>query len=544
MFTLSSLGGEGESSAYTKIPGTSKKSMVLAIIGCVFLWLASYAPVSIGLITVLCILLLQIGLRYLRQAGDWPNVTGTEYRFPFGDLPDIQASQDGLHLMRLKASLGHPKVYRIWLGPQPTLMLAHPEAVRQFWQFHNEQAIVREVKMGWAILLLMHDGIGFLPYRDRNRMAKFFHSCFGQGRVAQFDADIEFETDRIIDRLDKLTAQNNIIDISSELKYLTHHVCAHFLLGPKWYKYQIELRELNDTMFRFIMICFEATWINLPVLQWLLPKSLKLRWDILKFRRHVDTILHELIDEYKVELEEDDAMKDVSEHDSILVRFIKMQAQGKSDVTFLEIMDTLIESLLFPTDATAGTFVYTLILLSWNDHVQTKARQLVLEQLQNRGKSSNDAVTLDDIRSIEYLDWILNECQRMLPIFMYNVPEYTSQAMTICGVTVPKDTMTTYDVQSLNRGDDIWDEPFIFRPERHQSLTEQQRKAIHAFGNGRTRRCLGEHLIKSLHKFLIARILLRFRIETMDENRNIDQIPRQRGPFFFAPNIPLRFVPL
>ncbi|CAF0978945.1 unnamed protein product [Didymodactylos carnosus] len=122
------------------------------------------------------------------------------------------------------------------MGPQPTLILAHSDAVRQFWQFHDEQAVVREVKLGRAMLMLMNQDIGFKSYRDRNRMAKFFHACFGQNRVVQFDADIEFETGKVIDRLDELTVRDHVIDISSELKYLTFQRLCTFFSGSKMVK--------------------------------------------------------------------------------------------------------------------------------------------------------------------------------------------------------------------------------------------------------------------------------------------------------------------
>ncbi len=486
----------------------------------------------------LCLVLLGILLwKYFVNSGNWPGVIGTDFRLPFGDLPTLRTCNDGLYLLHLCEQLGKPYVYRIWMGHQPTLMLAHPDAVRQFWQYHDETKVEREVKLGWSLLDIMGEGIGFKPYRARNRMSKFFHACFGSKNVRLFDVNIENEVEKFMIKAHDLTRKDRLIDIGKELAYLGHDASIHLFLGSKGFAYLETLHQLVDELHRLMAQTYNATWINVVGLRWILPQAYKLHWAVTDFRHQWENLLRTLMAEYRKEMEtstdNDDKM-----NDSMLEHYVQMEAQGKCDVTFLELMDTYTEGLLFPTDLTAGTIVYTLTLLAMNQDVQSYARELLYSKLGQDIKR----VTLDDIHSVDYLDWILSECQRIFPAQMSNTPEYTSQALTIAGVSIPKNTMVSYDVQSIHRRDDIWDEPSVFRPERFRFLDEKQHKAIHAFGNGRSRRCLGEYFVKSLHKLLIARILLEYRIETTDNICNIDKIPRNRHPFFYGPDICLRFV--
>jgi isoflavone 2'-hydroxylase len=503
-----------------------------------FLGIVIFSPKS-GILLLCPVLLCILLWKRFVNSGNWLGVTGTDFRLPFGDLPTLRACNDGLYLLHLCEQLDKPYVYRIWMGHQPTLMLAHPDAVRQFWQYHDETKVDREVKLGWSLLHIMGEGIGFKPYRARNRMSKFFHACFGFKNVRLFDINIEKDVENFMIQLHDLTGKDRLIDIGNELAYLSHDVSIHLFLGPKGFNYLKTLHKLVDELHRLMAQTYNATWINVVGLRWILPQAYKLRWAVTDFRCQWESLLRTLISEYRKEMETS-TDNDNKMNESMLERFVQMEAQGKCNITFLELMDTYTEGLLFPTDLTAGTIVYTLTLLAMNQDVQTYAREVLHDKL---GQDTR-RVTMADIHSIDYLDWILSECQRIFPAQMSTTPEYTSQAMTIAGVSIQKNTMVSYDVQSMHRRDDIWDEPSVFRPERFRLLNEQQHKAIHAFGNGRSRRCLGEYFVKSLHKLLIARILLEYHIETNDNTCNIDKIPRNRRPFFYGPDICLRFVPL
>ncbi|CAF1345228.1 unnamed protein product [Rotaria sp. Silwood1] len=493
----------------------------------------------IKILLVVLVIIIGLFLRWrLIRSGNWSGVVGTNFRFPFGDWRTILTSKDGLHLLHLCEKLGNPYVYRIWMGPQPALVLAHPDAVREFWQYHDETKIEREVKLSWALLDIMGQAIGFKPYRARNRISKFFHFCFGPKNINRFHMKIENAITEFMIRLRYLTNNDTLVDIRKELSYLGHDASTYIYLGQKSSRYLNILHELVNEMNHLMTLACCSIWINVVGLRWILPQAYKLRLKTASFRHKWKSLLRTLMSEYKEELKTN---KNDNEHinDSMLTRFIQMEAEGKSDVTFEELMDTFTESLFFPSDVVAATTAYTLILLAMNQDVQSFTRELLCNQLIDRS-----TVTLDDINSIEYLDWILSECQRIFPVQMLNTPEFTSQVMTIAGITVPKNTMVIYDTHSMHRRDDIWDEPLVFRPERFRHLNAKQRKAIHAFGNGRTRRCLGEYFVKSLHKLLIARIVLDYRVQTIDSNQKIDEIPRKQIPLAYAPDICLQFVPL
>ena len=120
---------------------------------------------------------------------------------------------------------------------------------------------------------------------------------------------------------------------------------------------------------------------------------------------------------------------------------------------------------------------------------------------------------------------------------MFNVPEFSSQAMFVGGIHIPKNTMVMLDVVSLNRNQDVWQpDPLNFRPERFAPpVSAATMKAYHGFGNGHLRRCLGQHLIKSLHRLFLSHLLTRNRIQLTTNINGIDEIERRRLPFIYVP---------
>jgi len=129
---------------------------------------------------------------------------------------------------------------------------------------------------------------------------------------------------------------------------------------------------------------------------------------------------------------------------------------------------------------------------------------------------------------------------------MFNVPEFSNKSMIVGGIHIPKNTMVMLDVISLNHNQDTWQpDPLNFCPERFDaSMSSATLKAYHGFGNGHLRRCLGQHLIKSLHRLFLAHILSQKQIQLIDNIKSINDIERCRLPFIYIPTQSVRLVDL
>lgn len=234
----------------------------------------------------------------ISKRGQWYSTTnkygqevlGTEYQSFFGDLPAIQSSQNGYFLNDLHANLNHPQVYRIWMGPQPALMLAHPQAVREFWSQHDERSVERNVHLGWALEMLMGDGVGFRSVLDRDRITKFFHQCFSSNRVQHFDDCLEKEVTEFFNQY-----SSNIMQYQ-DLRYLAHDAGVYLFLGKVGSDHLDELHALVDELGELMSEVFNARWENVPLIgYYLLPKSYNLRQRIHSFKHRVHNVINKVV---------------------------------------------------------------------------------------------------------------------------------------------------------------------------------------------------------------------------------------------------------
>ncbi|CAF1328363.1 unnamed protein product [Rotaria sordida] len=463
-------------------------------------------------------------LRQISRRGQWystsdennKQVSGTDYQSFFGDLAAIQASQNGQFLNNLHKDLNRPDVYRIWMGPEPVLMLAHPRAVKEFWSQHNENRVERNVHLGWPLEMIMSNGVGFRSMEDRNRITKYFHQALGQNQIRHFDLELETIVTEFFHQ------HSSDILQSHHIKYLAHDAAIPFFLGNAGFDHIDELHVLVDRLKELMTEAFDARWMNVPIIgYYLLPSSYKLRKRICLFNKRIRHVLTKIINIYR---------QSSFDHDEMNVSIVASFARDPNpSITFDELADTIVEGLLAPNDGTAGTFMYTLILLSMHHEIQEKVRQEI---------RACPNLTLNSLKEISYLDQVLSECQRLLPIFMFNVPEFASKPMTVGGIQIPKNTMVMLDVISLNHNSDAWQpDPLSFRPERFiPPVSPQLIKAYHGFGNGHLRRCLGQYFVKNLHRLFLAHLLSRKQIRFTNDIHRIDDIERCRLPFIYVPS--------
>jgi hypothetical protein len=246
-----------------------------------------------GIYSVYTLLIRQISKRgewYSTLDGSEQQVLGTKYQSFFGDLPGIQSSQNGTFSNDLYISFGHPQVYRIWMGPEPALMLADLRAVKDFWSHHNEKCVERNVHLGWPLEMLMGNGVGFRSIQDRNRITKFFHKCFGPTQVRQFNMHLETTVSEFFEQHSSDTLQ------CQDIKYLTHDAAVHVFLGNVGFDYLKELHSLVDELGELMIEAFDARWTNLPFIgYYLLPSSYKLRNRIRLFNKRIRDVLSKVI---------------------------------------------------------------------------------------------------------------------------------------------------------------------------------------------------------------------------------------------------------
>ncbi|XP_076286319.1 putative cytochrome P450 305a1 isoform X2 [Lasioglossum baleicum] len=139
--------------------------------------------------------------------------------------------------------------------------------------------------------------------------------------------------------------------------------------------------------------------------------------------------------------------------------------------------------------------------------------QDVQRKLQKEIDSMIPADRLPDIPDkfkLPYTDAVMNESQRMWPVFPVIGPRRVLQDTNLEHFKIPKESTVLIDIYSVNRDPNLFPDPDVFNPERYfkDGVYEPDSKSL-TFGRGK-RRCPGEVLAKSATFMLFAGVMQKF----------------------------------
>ncbi|CAH8353524.1 unnamed protein product [Eruca vesicaria subsp. sativa] len=118
-----------------------------------------------------------------------------------------------------------------------------------------------------------------------------------------------------------------------------------------------------------------------------------------------------------------------------------------------------------------------------------------------------------DVKNLNYVKACIRETLRLHPTNPFLVPHMARQDTTLAGYFVPKGSHILVSRPGIGRNPKTWDEPLIYKPERHLTgdevmLTEADMRLV-SFGTGR-RGCVGTKLGTYMIVTLLGRLLQGF----------------------------------
>ncbi|KAJ5549648.1 n-alkane-inducible cytochrome P450 [Penicillium frequentans] len=199
------------------------------------------------------------------------------------------------------------------------------------------------------------------------------------------------------------------------------------------------------------------------------------------------------------------------DHSYVFLYELIKQTQDKRMLT-----DQLLNILLAGRDTTAGLLSILFLTMAKREDIWSKLRDEVLK-LEGRRPS------FEDLKSMTYLTWVLNETLRLYPIVPLNV-RVANKNTTLptgggsCGtlpIFIPKGQEVMYSSYSMHRLPEFFGEDASeYRPERWEGLKPGW--AYVPF-NGGPRICIGQQFALTEAGYTIVRILQEFeRLESRD----------------------------
>jgi cytochrome P450 family 313 len=179
-----------------------------------------------------------------------------------------------------------------------------------------------------------------------------------------------------------------------------------------------------------------------------------------------------------------------------------------------ELLDEVSTLIVAAQDTTAIASSASLLLLAMHKDKQAK----VVDELRQVFGTSTENLYIDveQINELHYLDMVINEAMRLIPVVPLvtrtNESEFTSSE----GYVIPANSNLIIPVFKLHRNKMYWGEDANqFRPERFQkeSFSKVHPYAFIPFTKG-PRMCIGWRYAMFVIKILLTHFLLRYEVDT------------------------------
>ncbi|RDW70984.1 hypothetical protein BP6252_07547 [Coleophoma cylindrospora] len=178
---------------------------------------------------------------------------------------------------------------------------------------------------------------------------------------------------------------------------------------------------------------------------------------------------------------------------------IFLDANQENPLSFTEahIVEEMRLFMIAGSDTTSMQATFAILLLL-NNEAKLK---LLVEELYKAFPSRSDAITFANTQELEYLNAVINEAMRVMPIVTSGLPRVTSDAVVLNDYEIPPGTIVGAWISQLHKDPRIWPDAESFIPERWLHAykgVEVDRKAFIPFSGG-SRNCIGQQYV--LHLF-------------------------------------------
>lgn len=247
---------------------------------------------------------------------------------------------------------------------------------------------------------------------------------------------------------------------------------------------------------RFIEL-FNQRISGLPVPGWLpLPSTLEMKRHIAETKQ----LLTPLIAERR---------NAKTAYTDILAMLVNAQAADTTSlITEHQVRNEVMNLFAAGYEVTANSLAFALYLIHQHPAIEAQLRSEINQVLGHR------LITFDDLAQMPYLDCVLKESMRLLPVTTVFARQ-SIQNVSWADRSISKNALVLISPWTVHRRADIFADPLIFNPDRFASSDRSQ---IHKFAylpfSGGSRICIGQAFAMTQMRINLATILQHYRLST------------------------------
>jgi cytochrome P450 len=161
-------------------------------------------------------------------------------------------------------------------------------------------------------------------------------------------------------------------------------------------------------------------------------------------------------------------------------------------------------------ETSANALTWALFLLSQHPEVMTRLYEALESVLQGQ------APTLAQIPQLHYLEYVIKESMRVLPVAIWNT-RVTSEETELAGYVIPEGTEVWLSIYHTHHMPELYPEPERFHPERWETIKPSAFE-YNPFSAG-PRMCIGATFAMMEIKIVLAMLLQRYRLQLAPKAR-------------------------
>ncbi|CAL4948612.1 unnamed protein product [Urochloa decumbens] len=446
-------------------------------------------------------------------------LTGTEYRFPAGDLQENARLNDearsrpmrlGCHdvVPRVMPHLvntvkEHGNICITWFGPIPRVIITEADLVRDILsnKFGHFQKFTNK-RLGKLLAL----GVASYESEKWAKHRRILNPAFHVEKLKRMLPAFSTCCTELIDRWESKLAGSNgsyELDIWPEFQNLTGDVISRTAFGSSFMEgrriFQLQ-GEQAERLIKAVQYLYIPGFLFLPTQN---------NWRMNEINREIEGVLRGMIKKRELAIEKGET----SGNDLLGLLLQSNMDSGKGSLR-MSTQDVIEECKLFyfaGMETTSVLLTWTLVVLSMHPEWQDRARAEVLSVF-----GRDDKPNFDGISRLKTVTMILYEVLRLYPPAV-SVNRRTFKEMQIGGITYPAGVILELPIIVLHHSPDVWGkDAHEFKPERFaegiSKATKDDQLAFFPFGWG-PRICIGQNFALLEAKMALSMILQRFEFQ-------------------------------
>ncbi|KAE8647507.1 hypothetical protein Csa_002795 [Cucumis sativus] len=412
-----------------------------------------------------------------------------------------------------KLSAQYGPVISLWLGSRLVVVVSSLPAVEECFTKNDIVLANRPRLLVGKHISYNYTTMVSSPYGDHWRNLRRIGAIeiFSASRLNKFAGSRKDEVERLLKKLSRNSMYGfSKVEMQSAISERTFNISMRMAAGKRYFGEEVrdveearQSRELIKQIVSMGGVSYPGDFI--PMMNWI-PNGFKRKvWRVAK---RMDAFLQGLIDEHRSNKEE--------ERNTVIGHLLSLQ-EMEPEYYGDEIIKGIVLLLLAGVDTSAVTIEWILAHLLNNPDVLKKAREEIDAQI-----GEKRLVEESDIPKLPYLQGIISETLRLNPTAPMLVPHLTSHDCTISGYKIPRDTIVLVNAWAIHRDPNQWEEPMLFKPERHQksseSIDHHQIPKLIPFGVGR-RACPGSGMAQRVVGLTLAALIQCYEWERIGEEK-------------------------